>query len=282
MAHPQIAVFARLANGNDKRVRAIEGQTTLLGRTMHGIAYDAVHDEIVVPQQFGQAILTFGGAASGEAKPLRVIQGSRTQLRDPDHIDVDGINSEIYVPEGDKVLVFHREANGNAAPIRILTGPDTRIGSAKAVAIDNTHELIIVVSSAPESRTAYQIAIFDRTAAGNTKPKRVITGLPAYGNVAVDPERGFIFVVLPPRVGTPLTPPTENISYVGVWSIDDNGPVPPRYTIGGPKGILIEPRGVTLDLKNKAIIVSDKELNAILTFQAPEIFNQPGSAAPRR
>jgi hypothetical protein len=66
VAHPQIAVFARLADGNAARKGAIEGQRTLLGRTMHGIDYDEIHDEIVVPQQFGQAILVFKGSARGK------------------------------------------------------------------------------------------------------------------------------------------------------------------------------------------------------------------------
>ena len=35
----------------------------MLGRTMHGIDYDEVRDEIVVPQQFGQAILIFKGVS---------------------------------------------------------------------------------------------------------------------------------------------------------------------------------------------------------------------------
>ena len=53
----------------------------MLGRTMHSIVYDDLHDEFVVPQQFGQAILTFRGGADGEEAPVRVIQGSLTQLR---------------------------------------------------------------------------------------------------------------------------------------------------------------------------------------------------------
>ena len=54
------------ADGNAPRTRAIEGQDTMLGRTMHGIDYDEGRDEIVVPQQFGQAILVFKGSAAGE------------------------------------------------------------------------------------------------------------------------------------------------------------------------------------------------------------------------
>jgi hypothetical protein len=252
-------VFARLADGNEQRVRAIEGQATMLGRTMHAIAYDPIHDEIVVPQQFGQGILIFDGSATGEQKPKRVINGPLTQLVALDRLAVDPVNNEIIVPEGEKVLVFPREANGNVAPSRVLTGPDTRIGAARSVAIDTTRNLLIVASSPPEGRRGgMELTIFDRTANGNAKPLRVISGVGSSWNVAVHPPRGLIFVV--------------QRGYVGVWSIDDNGRVPPRYTIGGPNGTLEEPRGVTIDAKNQAVIVSDKQLNAVLTYHVPEIF----------
>lgn len=39
-----------------------------------------------------------------------------------------------------------------------------------------------------------------------------------------------------------------------------------------PKGSLVKPRGVALDPKNRAVIVSDKDLNAVLTYQVPELF----------
>jgi hypothetical protein len=57
--HPQIAAFARLAGENTPPVRVLEGQKTLISRTMHGFAYDAIHDEIVVTSPLAQAILTF-------------------------------------------------------------------------------------------------------------------------------------------------------------------------------------------------------------------------------
>src|SRR6185503_14439199 len=101
----------------------IEGKKALLARTMHAISYDSVKDEIVVPQEIGQAILTFRGGADGEEPPLRVIQGPLTQMHQPDVMVVDDQNGEIFVPQRDpinKILVFKREANGNVAPIRIL------------------------------------------------------------------------------------------------------------------------------------------------------------------
>ena len=80
MAHPQIAAFARLADGATEAVRKIEGQKAGLGRTMHSIIYDPLHDEISVPQDFACAILTFRGGATGEEPPIRILQGPKTQL----------------------------------------------------------------------------------------------------------------------------------------------------------------------------------------------------------
>lgn len=243
-------------------MRAIEGQASLLGRTMHGIAYDAIHDEIVVPQQFGQAVMTFAGDATGEMPPKRVIRGPKTQLIALDKLAIDPVNNEIYVPEGEKVLVFPREANGDVAPIRTLAGPATRIDEASAVGADPKRNLLIVLGAVPQQgqqrQRGSELKIFDRTASGNAKPLRVISGVRG-GRLTVDPEHGLLFVVAD--------------DHVAVWSVTDEGAAPARYTLGGPKGILVEPRGVAIDAKNKAVIVSDKSLNAVLTFHAPEIFD---------
>ena len=275
VAHPQIAVFARLADGNAARDRAIEGQNTMLGRTMHGIDYDEIHDEIVVPQQFGQAILIFKASAQGEERPIRVIQGSKTMLTALDRLAVDAPNNEIYVPEGDRVLVFDSRANGNVAPKRVLGGPETGFTAAGAVAIDHTRNLIVVGADtrSADGRGVPMLAIFDRTAAGNVKPKRAIFGeksrLNDAGNMRIFPEGGLIFV-------------TQQTGYVGVWSIDDNGEVPPRFTVGGPGGIIQKPRGLDIDPKHNAVIVSDKGLNALLTYEMPQVFQVTTVPAARR
>ena len=247
----------------------------MLGRTMHGIDYDEIHDEIVVPQQFGQAILIFKGTARGEEPPVRVIQGSRTMITAMDRLAVDPHNSEIYVPEGDRILVFDSKASGNVAPKRVLGGPDTGFTEASTVAIDHTRNLLVIGGTArsADGKGGPQLSIFERTAAGNVKPKRVITGpnsrLGDAGNMRVYPERGLIFVV-------------QQAGYIGVWSIDDSGAVPPRFTVGGPKGILRKPRGLDLDPLHNAVIVSDKELNAVMTYEMPQIFNPPTDAQGRK
>ncbi len=272
MAHPQIAAFARLADGSTQPIRKLEGQKTLLGRTMHAIAYDEVHDEFVVPQQFGQAILTFRGGASGAEAPIRVIQGSNTRLVAPDRLAVDPVNNEIFVPEGNVVLVYPREGNGNVAPIRTIEGPDTQLGAqvgADAVAVDPLNNLLVVGGG---GRDGARFLIFNRTDRGNVKPKASIGG----------PKSGFRrlggpFTLYPPKGWIIATDRGEgglvsDIAYVGVWSIHDNGDVPPRWKIGGPNGVLQMPRGVALDPKNKNLIVSDKRLNAVMTFYFPELF----------
>lgn len=235
---------------------------------MHAIGYDAVRDEIVVPQQFGQAVLVFRGGASGEEPPARTIRGPKTMLIAPDRLAVDSKSGEIFVPEGDKLLVFPAKANGDVAPVRVITGFVT----VRAVAVDTVRDLLVTTGSSGGGGRSTQIMIFPRTANGDVKPLRVITGLGGAQNVTVDPEHGLIFVV---QLG-------NNTGYVGVWSIDDTGRVPPRFTIGGPNGTLFDPRGVVIDAKNNAVIVSDKQLNAALTYHVPQVFATPSQAQAGR
>jgi len=250
----------------------------MLGRSMHGVSYDEIHDEIVVPQAFAQSILTFRGGASGEEAPIRVIQGSRTQLKSPDKVAVDPVHNEIFVAGDEAVLVFSREANGNVAPIRILQGPDTQLGASE-VAVDPVHNLLVVAGSARggaegrrEEDGGSAVRIFNRTDQGNVRPQAVIrgpkTGLTGTSRIAVYPPTGKIIVNVSAGYGVLAS----DECFVGIWNIQDNGDVPPQWTIGGPRGILQQPRGVTLDPKNRSLIVSDKRLNAVLTFYFPEIF----------
>ena len=286
MAHPQIAAFPRLAEANAKPTRAIAGQRTLITRTIHDMAYDPVRDEIVVPQFYLQGILTFRGSANGDEAPIRVISGPRTQITNPARIALDPVHNEIYIPNGDRLLVFPRDGQGDVAPIRIIEGPDTQL-SASTVQIDPVHNLIIVGGGAFGDRTPAerarqqvisgdrgerggQVLIFNRTDNGNVKPLRVIRGpnskLSRIGLMAVYPPKELILV------GVPSGENTSPNNFVGVWSELDNGDVPPRWRIGGPNSVLRQVRGVTLDPKNKSVIVSDKYVNAVLTFYFPEIF----------
>ena len=57
--------------------------------------------------------------------------------------------------------------------------------------------------------------------------------------------------------------------------------MPPRYTVGGPNGLLQKSRGLDLDPKHNAVIVSDKALNAVLTYEMPQLFQRTSTQAAR-
>ena len=271
MAHPQIAAFARLADGNDMPVRKIEGQKTKLGRTMHSIIYDPAHDELSVTQDFAHAVMTFAGDANGEDGPIRIIQGPKTRLNGPERHTVDWINDEILVPQGDEIIVFNRTDNGDVAPKRIFKGPDTKLG-ADALAVDPVNNLLVVVG--PYEKEGLKIRMYPRTAEGNVKPLREVGGPKSMitrlgGPFALYPPKGRIIMTMRPREAGVLG---GDDSFTGVWSVFDDGDIPPHWTIGGPNADLIMPRGVALDEKNKTVIITDKRLNAILTYYFPEIF----------
>lgn len=228
---------------------------------MHDMGYDPVADEIVVPQFFAFAILTFDGGANGNVAPKRIIMGDKTQINNPHAVTVDPVHGEYFVPgraDDHRVLVFKREIAGNVAPIRILNTPH----EPARVGVDTVHKLVIVSGEG-------QLLIYDRLAAGDAKPVRVINipqteGRRGTGLMAVDGEAGMIFVA------SGASGRYEADDYVAVYSVFDDGEVPPRFTIGS--GTLKDIRGVALDIKNKNVIVTDKTLNAILTFNAPEAF----------
>ena len=88
------------------------------------------------------------------------------------------------------------------------------------------------------------------------------------------PPKGLIFLVVRPGGNSIYDLSGRHLpeDYVGVWSINDDGDVPPMWTIGGPNNLLKDARGIALDPKSQNVIVSDKTLNAVLTFHVPEAF----------
>jgi len=250
---------------------------------MHDIRYNEDRDEFYVTNPFAQAVLTFRGGADGQESPLRVIQGLKTKLISADTLEIDTMHNEIFVPQGDEVLVFPMMANGDVAPIRVVRG-GAKVGwkSGGGVAVDPVHNLLITDGTIEVEgqgyRTTYRqgresILIFDRTADGEVKPLRVIrgpkTGIHGIRQMQVLPKGGWIVITQITDGG--IAEPEG--TFVGLWRINDNGDVPPRWKIEGKaSNIMKKPRGVALDLKHKEVIVSDMRLNAVLTFYFPEIF----------
>ena len=243
---------------------------------MHGFAYDGMHDEIVVTSPLAQAVLTFKGDAQGEEPPLRVIQGPHTRIDGPpnlgnDRVSIDPAHDEIYVPAVPaSILVFDRKANGDVAPKRVLSGPNTGfqdpgIRGMATVAVDPIHNVMVV-------NHRNQLLIFDRTASGNTKPLRVISG-PKSGVASISSFQIYApkgWIVAGGQGG-----------FIGVWSINDNGDVPPRWKIPVNDLTGYVASGIALDPAHKEVLLScagqrarprSGIANAVLTFSWPEIF----------
>ena len=277
MNHPQIAIFARLAKENTPYVRSIEGQKSLLGRTMHDMAYDNVHDEIVVTSALAQALLTFKGDANGEEAPIRVIQGDKTGILAVgalDKVTIDAEHGEYYITTPrQEVRVFAREATGNAAPIRVLSGPDTQLavgrqkdgifegkGGNPSIRIDPVHNLLLVpvnnYSDRSQALNEPKILVFDRTASGNTKPRAVMRG-------------ASLGAIYPPK-NRLIDHRKGNFE---IWNIPTTGEVTQPITrIPAP----LEPREsgsvIALDPAHKEVIVATAAGNTIKTFSIPELF----------
>lgn len=278
-------MFARLANGNAGPVRVIEGQGTMLSRTMHGIAYDEVHDEIIVPVHLAGAVLAFRGNAAGEQAPLRILQGPHTGLLRPETVTVDILHDELIVGEdgGKDVLVFARDAAGDVAPLRVIRGPKTGLDEVRGVAVDPGRNLIVVSSRSRTNPTG--LFIFNRTDNGDVAPRGVIagpkTGIVRIRQVDVDPQKGKIFAAVKNnkesyKFDSPSPSPwnPEEPGFIGIWNITDNGDVPPRAVIKGLASGLVWPAGVALNSRDGEVYTIDSVRNGMFTYSLPEAFHR--------
>ena len=226
-----LAVYRRDANGMDAPLRIIKGSHTNLADP-HGVRWDAAHHEIIAAshgnsteiapytaydaqtpsaEENGRenilggkfvpaSINVFDETASGDAKPVRTIEGPNTKLNWPMGVDLDSTHDEIAIANnGDNsVLVFRRTAQGNIAPLRTIRGAKTGISSPMGVAIDPEHNELWVANYGDHTAL-----VFARDATGDAAPKRIIRNAPAgtptggFGNpyaVAYDSKRDQLLV----------------------------------------------------------------------------------------
>ncbi len=235
----------------------------MLSRTMHDIRYNPVRDEFVVANPFANAILTFRGGATGQEPPIRIIQGSKTRLEGPQRFGLDSTRGEILVDGDGGTLIFPVDAQGDVAPKYII--PD---GPRDTIEVDPIHNLL--VDTAGES-----LRIWERTGPDSVRLRNVIKG-PKTGidtpRIAIYPEGNVIVVGMRgPGVMEP-----KGI-FVGAWSLDDNGDVPPRWKIDKT---MLKPFAVALNPQQKEVYVTDMRMNGVLTYYFPEVF-EPRSPAPR-
>jgi DNA-binding beta-propeller fold protein YncE len=147
---PSVTVYSASAKGDTKPLRTLQGPQTGLDWPM-GMAYEPVHDTIVVANNGDSSIRIFDRNANGNAAPVRVIQGDKTGINHPMGVAVDPQKGEIWVSNwGDhSALAFDSGATGNTLPKReIRSAPagaaTPGFGNPMALAYDSKREELLV------------------------------------------------------------------------------------------------------------------------------------------
>jgi len=290
VAQPRIAAFAREANGTMAPERVISGSPTKMSRTVHGIAYDPVRDEIYVTNALADAVLVFRGGAAGAEAPVRVIQGPCTGMVNPHAINLDLAHREILVSSlsARAIAVFPMDARGNVTPVRYIKGPRTKLGHTVGMGVDPDTNVLVVANQE-------DILFFDRLATGDVAPIGEIKG--EHTGIRDEPwelqiHKGKIFLAASNHLHVnlyqqaTLRPEYANgnarvpgdpwlnpeLGFIGVWSVHDRGDVPPRVKIGGPFSQLAHPTGLALNLKDGELYVTDSIRNGLFSFLVPDLF----------
>src|SRR5207245_4557346 len=174
---------------------------------MHGIFYDPIHDEFVVHVAPPRAALTLRGGATGAEAPMRVLQGPKTGLVQPDTLYGDLTHGEMIVDSGDDaVLVFARTAHGDTPPLRRIGGPRTRINNPYGMSVDAVRNLILVANRQEMGgrESSDGILVFNRTDDGDVAPRATIagprTGILKIRQIVVDEARRQVFVTVKKNV----------------------------------------------------------------------------------
>lgn len=187
---PEIVVYRKEAFGSEQPLRRIQGEHTGL-EAPHGIAVDE-KNRLLYVNNWGHysnfrvpgtgkfnppSIKVYSLDASGDAPPLRVIRGDRTQLNWPAAMRLNPDNGELYVANdiGQSILAFSNAANaqGNVAPVRVLRGDKTRLRNPTGIFLDRKNQELWASNLGNASATAYPLM-----ANGNVAPLRIIRSAP--------------------------------------------------------------------------------------------------------
>jgi DNA-binding beta-propeller fold protein YncE len=114
-------------------------------------------------------------SVNGDANPLRVIQGPRTQLNWPGVMAFDADSGHLYVANdvGQSILVFSGSAEGDAAPVRVLKGSRTGLSNPVGLTVDTKNKELWAANLGNSSATVYPL-----TADGDMPPLRTIRSAP--------------------------------------------------------------------------------------------------------
>ena len=254
-----LVVFPREAHGNVAPMREL--------KTTHGtfgIAVDEGAEEMFLTVQHSNSVVIYRKMAEGEEKPIRILEGNRTQLEDPHGIAVDTKNNWLFVSNHGSVVgsgrapgsgrfelpsitVYPLKASGDTAPLRIIEGPKAQLNWPAALTMDSERGELYVANDAGDS-----VLVFRTTDQGDVAPTRVIhgpkTGIKNPTGLFLDLKNDELWVSNMGNHRTTVYPRTAN------------GDMAPLRTIrSAPEGKLAltigNPGAVAYDSKREEILV---------------------------
>jgi sugar lactone lactonase YvrE len=236
-----VTIYAAGATGNVAPTATIIGPQTLLFDPQ-GISVDPINGDIYVGNLDGPSgspsILIFSPISNGNVAPIGLIEGSKTDLQDPDGIVLDA-SGNIYVSDDDNYIdVYPAGATGNVAPARRIKGALTKLATPLGLALDSSSNVYVA------NNEYNNLTVYSSGAGGNVAPIQLIKGgktrLTNLHGVAVDSSDNIYAT----NGGEPRSCP--DCSFVAVYASGATGNVAPIKGIRGSKTGLDGPSGIAI------------------------------------
>jgi DNA-binding beta-propeller fold protein YncE len=238
----KVLVYRRLAEGDEKPLRVIQGKDTGLADP-HGIYIDVDNDEIVVANHdsYHEESLSQEQSTTVQAELAR---GNATLSVPVQRVQPRASQGKFVEPS---ITIYSRTAKDNAAPVRVIRGPKTELSLPMKVYVDTVHNEVFVANSGSNS-----ILVFNRTASGDVAPIRKIQGdatkLKKPVGLYVDTKNDEVWATSP------------EFHSINVYKRTAQGDAAPlRVVRGAPEGTpapgIGNPGGIAFDSKREQLLV---------------------------
>lgn len=229
-----MTVFSRQKSGN-----VAPDRTLAAPHRAFGVAVDEDAKELYLSIEHPPAVVVYPKDAQGDAVPLRILEGDKTQLADVHGMALDSKNQLLYV--------VNQGATVSSADDEYWAR-DVKQGATSVTWTPSGDQWRTTIPGSGVFRLP-SITVYPLKAGGDTPPVRAIQGpltqLDWPTHIALDIEHNELFVA---------NSVTDSIL---VFHATDNGNVAPFRVLKGPHTGLKTPHGVFLDAKNNELVVAN-------------------------
>ncbi|PYS55803.1 MAG: hypothetical protein DMG13_02445 [Acidobacteria bacterium] len=215
-----IVVFSEDTEGDVAPIRKLK-----VTHRAYAMAVDEEKEELYVAVQYPPQVQIYRKTASGNEKPLRVLQGESTRLSDSHGIAIDAKNKLLFVNnwgnisdykiagsgryELPSISIYPLDAKGDTSPVRVIQGPKTQLNWPGTMSLDPDSGDLYVANDVGNS-----ILVFRGTDQGDVAPRRILkgsmTGLSSPTGVFVDAKNKELWVANMGNASAAVYPLTAN------------------------------------------------------------------------